>query len=120
LLPLQSKNSINNAKLGVQNIRLALDQTKLALYEEIQQAHADALAALENIFRAGSGRSNQAAPNTAAKTEVGLMNSVHFNVTKQPGDASPLLYGQIHHIFRLKDSRPIWEPNRTVNGSDPI
>jgi outer membrane protein len=103
---LQVKNSISNAKLGVQNTRLALDQTKLALYKEIQQAHADALAAMEEYVSSKEAvRSNQEAFKYAQqKLEVGLMNSVDFNVTKNNlvTAESALIQAKYKYIFRLK------------------
>ncbi|UCG28551.1 MAG: TolC family protein, partial [Bacteroidales bacterium] len=42
------QNRIGNARVAVDDSRLYLDLTKQLLYESIQRAHADALAALEN------------------------------------------------------------------------
>jgi outer membrane protein len=103
---LQVKNSISNAKLGVMNTQLVLDQTKLALYKEIQQAHADALAAMEEYTSSKEAvRSNQEAFKYAQqKLEVGLMNSVDFNVTKNNlvTAESAMIQAKYKYIFRLK------------------
>jgi outer membrane protein len=103
---LQVKNSISNAKLGVMNSQLVLDQAKLALYKEIQQAHADARAAMEEYNSSLEAvKSNQEAFKYAQqKLEVGLMNSVDFNVTKNNliTAESALIQSKYKYIFRLK------------------
>jgi outer membrane protein len=103
---LQVKNSISNAKLGVMNSQLVLDQAKLGLYKEIQQAHADARAAMEEYNSSLEAvKSNQEAFKYAQqKLEVGLMNSVDFNVTKNNliTAESAMIQAKYKYIFRLK------------------
>lgn len=103
---LQVKNSISNAKLGVMNTQLMLDQAKLDLYKEIQQAHADARAAMEEYNSSLEAvKSNQEAFKYAQqKLEVGLMNSVDFNVTKNNliTAESAMIQAKYKYIFRLK------------------
>jgi outer membrane protein len=103
---LQVKTGISNAKLSVMNSQLMLDQTKLDLYKEIQQAHADALAAMEEYNSSIEAvKSNQEAFKYAQqKLEVGLMNSVDFNVTKNNmiTAESALIQAKYKYIFRLK------------------
>jgi outer membrane protein len=103
---LQVKNSISNAKLGVMNTQLMLDQAKLGLYKEIQQAHADARAAMEEYNSSLEAvKSNQEAFKYAQqKLEVGLMNSVDFNVTKNNliTAESAMIQAKYKYIFRLK------------------
>ena len=88
------------------NSQLMLDQTKLDLYKEIQQAHADALAAMEEYNSSIEAvKSNQEAFKYAQqKLEVGLMNSVDFNVTKNNmiTAQSALIQSKYKYIFRLK------------------
>jgi outer membrane protein len=102
----QVKTGISNAKLGVSNAQMALDQAKLALYKEIQQAHADALAAMEEYSSSLEAvKSNQEAFKYAQqKLDVGLMNSVDFNVTKNNmiTAESALIQAKYKYIFRLK------------------
>lgn len=103
---LQVKNSISNAKLSVMNTQLMLDQAKLGLYKEIQQAHADARAAMEEYYSSLEAvKSNQEAFKYAQqKLEVGLMNSVDFNVTKNNliTAESAMIQAKYKYIFRLK------------------
>jgi len=103
---LQVKTGISNAKLNVMNSKLMLDQTKLDLYKEIQQAHADALAAMEEYNSSIEAvKSNQEAFKYAQqKLDVGLMNSVDFNVTKNNmiTAQSALIQSKYKYIFRLK------------------
>ena len=103
---LQVKNSISNAKLGVMNTQLMLDQAKLGLYKEIQQAHADARAAMEEYNSSLEAvKSNREAFKYAQqKLEVGLMNSVDFNVTKNNliTAESAMIQAKYKYIFRLK------------------
>jgi outer membrane protein len=103
---MQVKTSIGNARLGVQNSQLVLDQTKLALYKEIQQAHADALAAMEeyNSSQEAVKANREAFKYAQQKLDVGLMNSVDFNVTKNNmiTAESALIQAKYKYIFRLK------------------
>ena len=103
---LQVKTGISNARLDVMNTKLMLDQTKLALYKEIQQAHADALAAMEEYSSSIEAvKANEEAFKYAQqKLDVGLMNSVDFNVTKNNliTAQSALIQAKYKYIFRLK------------------
>jgi outer membrane protein len=103
---MQVKTNISNAKLGVMNSQLILDQTKLALYKEIQQAHADAIAAMEeyNSSMEAVKANEEAFKYAKQKFEVGLMNSVDFNVIKNNliTAQSALIQAKYKYIFRLK------------------
>ncbi len=103
---MQVKTNISNAKLGVMNSQLVLDQTRLALYKEIQQAHADALAAMEeyNASMEAVKANEEAFKYARQKFEVGLMNSVDFNVIKNNliTAQSALIQAKYKYIFRLK------------------
>lgn len=103
---MQVKTNISNAKLGVLNSQLALDQTKLALFKEIQQAHADAMAAMEeyNASMEAVKANEEAFKYAKQKFEVGLMNSVDFNVIKNNliTARSALVQAKYKYIFRLK------------------
>jgi outer membrane protein len=81
---LQVKNNIDNAKLMVLNSRLDLDNQKKILYKEIQQAHADAIAALKkfNSSQKALAAMQESFKYTREKYEVGLLNAVDFNVAQ--------------------------------------
>ena len=78
------QNRISNAKVAVLDSRLNLDYTKQLLYQQIQQAYSNAIAALE-YFKAmqESVNSNEEAFNySQQKFNVGLTNSVDYNIAK--------------------------------------
>ncbi len=102
----QTKNSVKTAKVGVLDAQYALDQQKLDLRKEIQQAYADALAAYNNYIS-----SNEAVESykesfryTEQKFNVGLVNSVDYNVAKTDFIAaqSDLLQAKYAYLLRIK------------------
>ena len=100
------QNRIGNARVAVEDSRLYLDLTKQLLYESIQQAHANAVAALEN-FKAmeEAVNSNQEAFNYAEERfNVGLVNSVDYNLAKNnlTRAQSDLLQAKYDFIFKTK------------------
>jgi outer membrane protein len=109
-IPVFSRGEINrsiaNAKISVRDAQIALDQTKQTLYKEIQQAHADALAALEK-YRSGieAVKSNEEAfIYTQQKLDVGLVSSVDYNIAKNDllRAKSELLQAKYEYIFKTK------------------
>ena len=109
-IPVFSRGEINrniaNAKISVMDAQVALDQTKQILYKEIQQAHADALAALEK-YRSGveAVKSNEEAfIYTQQKLDVGLVSSVDYNISKNDllRAKSELLQAKYEYIFKTK------------------
>jgi outer membrane protein len=109
-IPVFSRGEINrniaNAKISVRDAQIALDQTKQMLYKEIQQAHADALAALEK-YRSGveAVKSNEEAfIYTQQKLDVGLVSSVDYNIAKNDllRAKSELLQAKYEYIFKTK------------------
>jgi outer membrane protein len=103
---LQVKNSISNAKLQVQNDQLKLKQAKMALYKEVQQAHADASAAREKYYSSveAVNSNEEAFKYTSQKMEVGLVNSVDYNVAQNNlvSAKSSMLQAKYEYIFKLK------------------
>lgn len=103
---LQTETSISNAKISVMDSRLELDQTKQALYKEIQQAHADAIAAFEKYKSSIEAvKSNEEAFNyTQQKFDVGLINYVDYNISKNEllKANSELLQAKYEYIFKIK------------------
>jgi len=97
---------ISNAKVSVNDAQLLLEQSKLNLRRNIQQAHANAIAALENY------RSNQEAVKSQQEAfdyaeqrfEVGLLSSVDYNIAKNnlTRSQSDLLQSKFQYIFRTR------------------
>jgi outer membrane protein len=103
---LQVKNSISNAKLQLNDTELQLEQTKMALFKEVQQAYADALAAREkyNSSMEAVKYNDEAFKYTNQKMEVGLVNSVDYNVAQNnlAIATSNMLQAKYEYIFKLK------------------
>ncbi|GAG38792.1 unnamed protein product, partial [marine sediment metagenome] len=79
-----AQNRISNAKVNVLDAEINLDQTKQTLFKTIQQAYADANAALEDYeANLEAVQSMQEAFNyTEQKFDVGIVNSVDYNLAK--------------------------------------
>ena len=103
---LQVKNSISNAKLQVNDYQIQLDQARMALYKEIQQAHADASAAQEKYYSSveAVNYNEEAFKYTSQKLEVGLVNSVDYNIAQNNliSAKSSMLQAKYEYIFKLK------------------
>jgi len=103
---LQVKNSISNSKLQLTDYQLQLESAKMALYKEVQQAHADASAAREKYNSSVEAvRFNQEAfKYTSQKFEVGLVNSVDYNISQNNliSAESSMLQAKYEYIFKLK------------------
>ncbi len=109
-IPVFTRGEINrniaNAKIYVRDAQIALDQEKQQLYKEIQQSHADAIAALEK-YRSGleAVKSNEEAfIYTQQKLDVGLVSSVDYNIAKNDllRAKSELLQAKYEYIFKTK------------------
>ena len=98
------QNQISNAKINVLDARYNLDQNKQILYQEIQQAHADAIAALEKYYSSiETVESREEAFNySQQKFNVGLTNSVDYNIAKNnlTRARSDLLQAKYEFIFK--------------------
>ncbi len=103
---LQVKNSISNARLQVNDTRLQLELAKMALYKEVQQAHADASAAREKYYSSVEAvkYNEEAFKYTSQKLEVGLVNSVDYNIAQNNliSAKSSMLQAKYEYIFKLK------------------
>jgi outer membrane protein len=103
---LQIKNSISNAKLNVDDYKLQLDIAKMALYKEVQQAHADASAAREKYYSSveAVNYNEEAFKYTSQKMDVGLVNSVDYNIAQNNlvKAKSDMLQAKYEYIFMLK------------------
>ena len=102
----QVNRDISNAKISLNNSKLDLDLTKQLLYKEVQQAQADAIAALEK-YRSGmeAVKSNEEAfIYTQQKFDVGLVSSMDYNIAKNDllRAKSELLQAKYEYIFKTK------------------
>jgi len=97
---------ISNAKVALEDSKLNLDLAKQLLYEAIQQAHANATAALENYYaKQESVVSSQEAFNyTEERYNVGMVNSVEYTLAKNnlTRALSDLLQAKYDYIFKTK------------------
>jgi outer membrane protein len=102
----QTQTNISKAKIELADSEYALEQQMQALYKKIQQAHADALGALEKYNSAVEAiHSNEEAFNyTQQKYDVGLVNSVDFNIAKNnlTKARSELVQAKYEYIFKIK------------------
>lgn len=102
----QVQTGIKNAKLNVQNYQYQLQLTKNTLYKEIQQAHADAVAAMKQYLAATKAVASmeEAFRYTSQRYEVGLMNFVDYSTAKTRLTAaqSDLLRAKFEYIFKTK------------------
>ncbi len=101
-----TQNRISTAKIALEDSKLNLDLAKQILYEAIQQAHANAVAALENYFaKQESVISNQEAFKYAEERfNVGMVNSVEYNLAKNnlTRAQSEFLQAKYDYIFKTK------------------
>jgi len=102
----QTNTAISKAKIAIQNAEYSLQTTKNTLYKSIQQAYADAVAAL-NKYKS-SQKSVEALKESykyaEQKFEVGLVNTTDYNDAKNKlAEAeSNLLQAKYEYVFRLK------------------
>ncbi|RLD89516.1 MAG: hypothetical protein DRJ29_16485 [Bacteroidetes bacterium] len=109
-IPIFNSWSINtniaNARIMHENAMLDLQNRQLALYASIQQAYADALAALKkfNATQQALTSMEESFKYTEKKFEVGLVNTVDYNMSKNQliTTQSDLLQAKYDFIFRTK------------------
>jgi outer membrane protein len=102
---LQVRNSVNTAKIGVLNAQYQLETTKKNLFKEIQQAEADATAALKKYYATQKSLTafEESFRYTKQKFDVGMVTSVDFNTAKNSltKAQSELLQAKYEYIFKL-------------------
>lgn len=102
----QTRNSVRNARLGIENSELVLDNVKLALYKEIQQAFQSATAAqakftsTEKAFVAAEESYKYA----EERYEIGKLSVFEFNEaqTKLLTSKSEQVQAKYDFVFRAK------------------
>ena len=102
----QVNTDVANARIALENSQLELQSRKLTLYASIQQAYADALAALKKFNATEHALVSMAESfkYTEKKFEVGLVNTVDYNTSKNQltRTQSDLLQAKYDFIFRIK------------------
>ncbi len=102
----QVNSSIANARLELNNARLELQSQKLNLYSTINQSYADAAAALKKFTASEKAliSMEESFKYTEKKFEVGLVNTVDYNTSKNQLTAtqSDLLQAKYDFIFKIK------------------
>jgi len=99
----QVRTAISQAKIRKEEADLSLKQAKLDLDKKIQQAYADAVAALKN-YNASEKKVNaqqEAFKYAEQKMEVGLLTSLEYNETKKnlTSAESDLLQAKYRFIY---------------------
>ncbi len=102
----QVNTAISNSRIAVENARLELEAAKNNLYKSIQQAYSDALTALRN-YRASEKAlisMEESFKYTEKKYEVGLVNTVEYNASKNQltQTKSDLLQAKYEFLFKIK------------------
>ncbi len=99
----QARTAISQAKIAEEEANLTLKQTKLDLDKKIQQAYADAVAALKNYNASEKKLSAQqeAFKYSEQKLGVGLVTAVEYNETKKnlTSAESDLLQAKYRFIY---------------------
>lgn len=103
---LSAQTSVTRARLNLENVKYSSELTKNQLYRSIQQAHADAIGALNKYHAAEKSADalKEAFSYTEKKYNAGLLTSLDFttaqnNLSKSESD---LLQAKYDFIFRLK------------------
>ena len=100
------RNNIDNAQLQIQDYKFQLQNTRNVLRKDIEQAYTNALAALNRYVAAEKAveSSAEAFRYTEEKYNVGMINSVEYNQSKNNLTAaqSELVQARYEYIFRTK------------------
>jgi len=98
--------NIANARIMHENAKLDLQNRKLNLYANVHQSYADALAALKkfNATQEALISMEESFKYTEKKFEVGLVNTVDYNTSKNQliATQSDLLQAKYDFIFKTK------------------
>ena len=103
---LQVRNSVRQAKVNIRNQELMLENTRKALYKEIQQAYFNATAAQEKYMASGKSvvASKEAFEYAQASYEAGKSTVFEFNEakTKYAQSLAEQAQAKYDYIFRAK------------------
>ena len=99
----QVNSAISNARIGVLNAEYSMQRTKNQLYQEIQQAYADAVASHENYLATEKALESieESFRYTEQRFEVGMVTTVEFNqaLNQLAMTRSDLLRAKYEYIF---------------------
>jgi outer membrane protein len=102
----QAKTGVSNAQIQLENSELQLQNTKNLLRKDIEQAYTNALAAFKRYLANQKAvvSSREAFRYTEEKFNVGMINSVEYNQSKNnlSSAQSNLLQAKYEYIFRTK------------------
>jgi outer membrane protein len=102
----QYQTNVSNAQIQVENTELQLQSTKNALRKDIEQAYTNAIAAFKRYIANQKAviSSKEAFRYTEEKFNVGMINSVEYNQSKNnlSSAQSDLLQAKYEYIFRTK------------------
>jgi outer membrane protein len=102
----QTQTNISHSRIILEEYDLMLEQSVQLLYKKIQQAYADAIGALDKYYSAMEAvKSNEEAFNYAKQRfDVGLVNSVDFNIAKNnlTKAKSDHVQAKYEYIFKVK------------------
>lgn len=102
----QANYSISSSKINALNSKYSYDLAEKQLQKEIQQVYADATAALKKYFAAKKSvtASQESFRYIQQKFDVGLINSVDFNLAKNnlAKARSELIQAKYEYVFRIK------------------
>jgi len=102
----QARTSVSNAQIQLENTELQLQSTKNLLRKDIEQAYTNALAAFKRYIANQKAvvSSKEAFRYTEEKFNVGMINSVEYNQSKNNLSTaqSDLLQSKYEYIFRTK------------------
>jgi outer membrane protein len=102
----QAKTGVSNAQIQVENTELQLQNTKNLLRKDIEQSYTNALAAFKRYIANQKTvvSSKEAFRYTEEKFNVGMINSVEYNQSKNnlTKAQSDLLQAKYEYIFRTK------------------
>ena len=102
----QARTGVSNAQIQVENTELQLQNTKNLLRKDIEQSYTNALAAFKRYVANQKTvvSSKEAFRYTEEKFNVGMINSVEYNQSKNnlSKAQSDLLQAKYEYIFRTK------------------
>ncbi len=102
----QARTGVSNSQIQLENSELQLQSTKNLLRKEIEQAYTNALAAFKRYVANQKTviSSREAFRYTEEKFNVGMINSVEYNQSKNnlTSAQSDLLQAKYEYIFRTK------------------
>ncbi|OFX47154.1 MAG: hypothetical protein A2046_01620 [Bacteroidetes bacterium GWA2_30_7] len=99
-------SGVSNAKISLLNSEYNLELARKQLFKEIQQAHADANAALNKFFASKKAKISieESFNYTQQKFDVGLVSNLDYNIAKNnlAKSKSDMLQAKYDFIFKTK------------------